>query len=123
MPKIVHQPPAPSEDELLDEALCDAHVIRDRPQDRHGAHAERGGALLVAIADRREGRGEDDALHTRIARRAQHPQRALTRGNDQVVFMLGRRCRKGRCDMQHVIAAGGSLGPAGVLLKVGREEG
>ena len=52
----------------------------------------------------------------RGARGAQHPQRPLARRDDELVLVLRRGERKGRGDVQHVLAAGHGLAPAGILL-------
>jgi hypothetical protein len=78
---------------------------------------------LMTIADRGERGGQHHALDTGVARRAQHPERAFTRGHDQFVLVLGNVRWKRRGDVQHVLAALDRLGPSGVVLEIRSEEG
>jgi hypothetical protein len=84
---------------------------------------ERRRPRLVAVADRREGRGEHHALDARAARGAQHTERAFARGHDQLVLVLGYARRKRRRHVQHVVAAGGRLRPARIACQIGGDEG
>ncbi len=76
----------------------------------------------MTVADRRERRGLHHAPDARAARRAQHAQRALARGHDQLVLVLGHVEREWRGHVQHEVATGRGFGPAGVGGEVGGEE-
>ncbi len=70
-----------------------------------------------------EGGGEHDALHARIARGAQGPERAVAGGDDQLVLVLRYAGRNRRGDMEHVVAPGGGFGPTVIRHEIRSEEG
>jgi len=75
--------------------------------------------VTVPVADRRERRRQDDAADRRVARGSQHAQRAVARGDDELVLVLGLTERERRRDVQHGVAAGHGLSPAFVGGEVG----
>ena len=76
----------------------------------------------MAVADRGERRSQHHALDARVARGAQHAQRALARGHDQLVFVLRDALGKGGRHVQHVLAAGDGRRPARVGFEIGGDE-
>ena len=80
------------------------------------------GLLLVTVADGGEGRGQHRPPNAGRARGLQHPQRPVAGGNDELVLVLRHAEWKGRGDVQHEVAAGDRLRPAGVAQKIGGGE-
>lgn len=77
----------------------------------------------MAVADRAQRRGDDDAPDAGLARGAQHPQRAVAGRDDHLVLVLGHAGRQRRGDVHDVVAPVDRLAPARVCREVRREEG
>ncbi len=76
----------------------------------------------MAVADRRERRGQHHAFDAGVARGAQYTERAFARRHDQLVFVLGDVRRKWRRHVQHVVTASDSFRPARIVLEIGDDE-
>src|SRR5690606_22648233 len=72
----------------------------------------------VTVADGGKGRGQNHALDSGVARGTQNTESALARRTNQIVLVLGRAKREGGGYMQHVLTAGGRLGPTNVAFEV-----
>ena len=87
-----------------------------------GRFVERPLPRRVAIADRGERRSQDHALDAGFARGAQDAQRAVARGDDQFVLMLGAPAAIGEATWRTWSQPATAWRPAGIAVEIGRDK-